>query len=103
MFSNLSASSISFATVTPSLVMRGAPKDFSSTTLRPLGPSVTLTASARMSTPRSIFSRALAENFTSLAAMGFSFCAVLLLGLRLGGLPGRGALFDDPHDVGLLH
>ena len=44
MFSNLSSSSISLATVTPSLVMRGAPKDFSSTTLRPLGPSVTLTA-----------------------------------------------------------
>ena len=72
MFSNLSASSISLATVTPSLVMRGAPKDLSMTTLRPLGPSVTFTASARMSTPRSIFSRASEENFTSLAAMGFA-------------------------------
>jgi hypothetical protein len=58
------------ATVTPSLVMRGAPKLFSITTLRPLGPSVTFTASARMSTPRSIFSRASEENFTSLAAIG---------------------------------
>ena len=38
MFSNLSSSSISLATVTPSLVVRGAPNDFSSTTLRPLGP-----------------------------------------------------------------
>ena len=47
----------------------GAPNDFSSTTLRPFGPSVTRTASARMSTPRSIFSRAFAANFTSLAAM----------------------------------
>src|SRR4051794_16502881 len=37
MFSNLSESSISLATVTPSLVTRGAPKLFSSTTLRPLG------------------------------------------------------------------
>jgi len=37
MFSNLSSSSISFATVTPSLVMRGAPKLLSSTTLRPFG------------------------------------------------------------------
>ncbi len=54
MFSNLSESSISLATVTPSLVMRGAPKLLSSTTLRPFGPSVTFTASARMSTPRSI-------------------------------------------------
>ena len=57
-FSNLSSSSISFATVTPSLVMRGAPNDLSSTTLRPFGPSVTLTALARMSTPRNMRSRA---------------------------------------------
>ena len=48
-FSNLSSSSISLATVTPSLVMRGAPNDFSMTTLRPLGPSVTFTALARIS------------------------------------------------------
>ena len=39
-----SSSSISFATVTPSLVTAGAPNFFSRTTLRPLGPSVTLTA-----------------------------------------------------------
>ena len=38
MFSNLSASSISLATVTPSLVIRGAPKLLSRTTLRPFGP-----------------------------------------------------------------
>ena len=71
-FSNLSASSISLATVTPSLVVRGAPKLLSITTLRPLGPRVTCTASARMSTPRSIFSRASAPNFTSLAAIVLS-------------------------------
>ena len=69
MFSNLSSSSISLATVTPSLVMRGAPNDLSITTLRPLGPSVTLTALARVSTPRSMRSRASMENFTSLAAI----------------------------------
>ncbi len=69
MFSNLSASSISLATVTPSLVMRGAPNDLSSTTLRPFGPSVTLTASARISTPLSMRSRASVENLTSFAAM----------------------------------
>ncbi len=51
MFSNLSFSSISLATDTPSLVTVGAPHDFSSTTLRPLGPRVTLTASARILTP----------------------------------------------------
>ena len=72
MFSNLSSSSISLATVTPSLVMRGAPNDLSSTTLRPLGPSVTFTALARMSTPRSMRSRASVENFTSLAAISIA-------------------------------
>src|SRR5215468_8358899 len=69
MFSNLSSSSISLATVTPSLEMRGAPNDLSSTTLRPLGPNVTRTAWARMSTPRNILSRASTENLTSLAAI----------------------------------
>src|SRR5262249_41090989 len=49
--------------------MRGAPNDLSSTTLRPLGPRVTRTASARMSIPCSILSRASRENFTSLAAI----------------------------------
>src|ERR1700690_4417187 len=88
MFSNLSASSISLATVTPSLVMRGAPNDLSSTTLRPLGPSVTLTALARMSTPRSIRSRASVENLTSLAAL------FVFLQSRSG---------DHAHDVGLFH
>jgi hypothetical protein len=51
MFST-SSSSISLATVTPSLVIVGEPKLFSMTTLRPLGPRVTLTASARASTPK---------------------------------------------------
>ena len=50
-FSNLSLSSTSLATVTPSFVILGAPKDLSITTLRPLGPSVTLTASASLFTP----------------------------------------------------
>ena len=72
MFSNLSSSSISLATVTPSLVMRGAPNDLSSTTLRPLGPSVTFTALASTSTPRSILSRASVENFTTFAAMSLT-------------------------------
>ena len=74
MFSNLSSSSISLATVTPSLVMRGAPKLLSSTTLRPFGPSVTLTALLRMSTPRSMRSRASTENFTSLADIVAVLC-----------------------------
>ena len=44
-------SSISLAMVTPSLVIVGLPHFFSSTTLRPRGPSVTLTALATLSTP----------------------------------------------------
>src|SRR5919109_823173 len=67
MFSNLLSSSISLATVTPSLVMVGAPNDFSSTTLRPLGPNVTLTASARVLTPLRIASRARTSKRISLA------------------------------------
>ncbi len=66
-FSNLSFREISLATVTPSLVICGAPKERSITTLRPLGPKVTLTASARVFTPAIIFVRAESPNFTSLA------------------------------------
>ena len=69
MFSNLSVNSISLATVTPSLVMRGAPNDLSRTTLRPLGPRVTFTALASTSTPASMRERASVSNLTSLAAM----------------------------------
>src|SRR5262245_54471192 len=101
MFSNLSSSSISLATVTPSLVMRGAPKLLSSTTLRPFGPSVTRTALARMSTPRSILSRASTENLTSLAAI-----SIYLLGFRLnasGGLLAGDFALEHTHDVALFH
>src|SRR5205809_876733 len=51
MFSGGSSSEISFATVTPSCVTVGAPNFLSRDTLRPLGPRVTLTASARVSIP----------------------------------------------------
>src|SRR4051794_10583243 len=69
MFWKRSARSISFATVTPSLVTVGAPQDFSRTTLRPLGPSVTATASLRIWTPRRIWSRATVEKLISFAAI----------------------------------
>ena len=67
MFWKGSSSSTSRATVTPSLVMWGAPNFFSMMTLRPLGPSVTLTASARASTPFLSSSRACMLNFISFA------------------------------------
>src|SRR5882757_2856233 len=113
MFSNLSSSSISLATVTPSLVIRGAPYDLSRTTLRPFGPSVTLTALARISTPRNILSRASTPNLTSLAAISIhSGCeprpaktrpegaAEYEEGWRLSGLLAGHGVFDDAHDVG---
>lgn len=41
MFSNLQENSMALATVTPSLVILGPPKDYSITTFLPLGPKVT--------------------------------------------------------------
>src|SRR5688572_25695916 len=67
MFSTASSSSISLATVTPSLVTVGEPNFLSRTTFRPFGPSVTLTASASWSMPRLSPERAEALNFSSLA------------------------------------
>src|SRR4051794_22464855 len=69
MFWNLLSSSISLATVTPSLVTVGEPQDFSMTTLRPRGPRVTLTASASVLTPCRISSRAADLKMISLAAI----------------------------------
>ena len=66
MFSNGSGSSISLAMVTPSLVMSGAPNFLSSTTLRPLGPRVTFTVSARVLTPTSSALRASSPDLMSL-------------------------------------
>src|SRR5690606_34502150 len=87
MFSNLSASSISFATDTPSLVIVGAPKLFSSTTLRPFGPRVALTALARVLTPRSMRARASSEKRISLAAIWSS--GIRDSGFGIGGSSGN--------------
>ena len=72
-FSNLSSNSISLATVTPSLVICGAPNFFSITTLRPLGPSVTFTALANWSTPCFSKSRASVLNFIVFAMIYFLY------------------------------
>mmetsp|Transcript_36278 Transcript_36278/g.79184 ORF Transcript_36278/g.79184 Transcript_36278/m.79184 type:complete len:254 (+) Transcript_36278:1159-1920(+) len=61
-------SSTALATVTPSFVTLGAPKDCSMTTFRPLGPIVTATASASLLQPSSISARASAPCLMSLAA-----------------------------------
>src|SRR5512143_699821 len=93
MFSNLSFSSISLATETPSLVIVGAPKLRSSTTLRPFGPSVTLTAFESTFTPTIILLRTASPKRTSLAAIVcFSWiCA------------GEAGLADDADDVVFAH
>src|SRR4051812_5857142 len=70
MFWSLSSSSISLATVTPSLVIVGEPHDFSRMTLRPRGPSVTFTVLASRLSPCAIALRACCEKMMSLAAMG---------------------------------
>jgi hypothetical protein len=72
MFSNGLGRSISFETVTPSFVTFGEPKDFCSSTFRPVGPSVTFTASASLPMPASIALRASASYSICFAAILFS-------------------------------
>src|ERR1035437_6219774 len=91
MFSYGSSSSISFATVTPSLVMVGEPNFLSRTTLRPFGPSVTLTARLSFSTPRSNALRASSSNNNCFAAMLIRSLNYLF------------ALFQNPEDLTLFH
>ncbi len=67
MFSRVSLSSISRATETPSFVICGAPYDFCMSTLRPLGPMVTFTASASFVTPSKRPFLALSEKNISFA------------------------------------
>ena len=83
-FSILSRSSISSATVTPSLVTVGPPQDLSNTAFRPRGPRVDLTAEASFSTPCNIFFRASTSKAKSFAAMGLSpvWCFSPLLGQK---------------------
>jgi hypothetical protein len=64
-FSNLSLKEIAYATVTPSFVIFGAPKDYSMTTFLPFGPRVTSTASANFSQPFKISAQASLPNFNS--------------------------------------
>ena len=71
MFSNASSSSMSFAIVTPSLVIVGAPNFLSRTTLRPFGPSVIFTASASESMPRFSEWRASSSKSSCFAIQGY--------------------------------
>src|SRR6266513_2213261 len=86
---------IALATETPSLVTVGAPNERSSTTLRPLGPSVTFTASARMFNPWTILVRAPSWKRTSFAGIVAFSC----IRNFAGGL----CAFDDAQDVFLAY
>src|ERR671931_1577232 len=100
-FSKTSSTSISRAIVTPSFVMVGAPNFLSRTTYRPFGPRVTLTASARMLTPRSSERRASSLNFNSLCAIQLP--PDLFVGARLKsgtGLSGRAGRLTRADDLG---
>src|SRR4051794_10033079 len=89
--------------VTPSFVIVGAPHFLSMTTLRPLGPSVTLTALASASTPRSSDLRAESSNSSCLAMV------FLWLGLLCGSwesghlrcLPGQNETHPGETPAGL--
>src|SRR5215204_6793257 len=101
MFSNLSASSISLATVTPSLVTRGAPNDLSRTTFRPFGPRVTFTALARVSTPLGRERRLRSVRLWQPCCVLLRSDCLLSADEALDLLGER--LLDNAHDVALLH
>src|SRR6266540_4912894 len=120
-FSYGSSSSISFATVTPSLVIVGLPNFLSRMTLRPLGPSVAFTAFASFSIPRSNVCRAFSSNCSCLAAIRFVDNCWLIVDRRrlsndaedvvlahdqiifIGDFDFGAAVFRDQHLVALLH
>src|SRR6185503_11737172 len=93
MFSNGSPSSLSRAIVTPALVIVGEPNFLSSTTLRPFGPIVTRTASARRSMPFLSERRAVSSKLICLAKV------VSLQAFSVFGVPMRQRSADDGEDV----
>src|SRR5437016_2592246 len=97
MFSSGSFRSISLATVTPSLVMVGEPNFLSRTTLRPLGPRVTFTASANWFTPRSMACRDCSPYTICFAIIQLRCERLLLLFLR-AGVVDDGQHFVFAHD-----
>src|SRR5882724_9439628 len=100
-----SFSSISLATVTPSLVMVGLPYFLSMTTLRPLGPRVALTADAMMLTPRSRAARPSSLNRTCFGILVLLLDRARELTGHHGpvGLAVRARLLDDREHVLFLH
>src|SRR5512141_2843133 len=87
---------------TPSLVIVGAPHFFSRTTLRPLGPSVTLTASARVFMPRSSPRRASSSN-AIIFAMGVWSSDGRVFYVGRGARDGRTATLRRSHRPDYWH
>src|SRR5881296_2348363 len=99
MFSQESLSSISLATVTPSLVRVGLPNFLSMTTFRPFGPSVTLTACDIVLMPRKSAARASSLNSNCLGMTTFLSSVRVMVD---GGRAARSGA-DDAEYVLLLH
>src|SRR4029450_11854079 len=99
MFSQGSFSSISLATVTPSLVRVGLPNFLPMTTFRPLGPTVTLTACDMVLMPPKSAARASSLNSSCLGMTTF------LSSVRewLTAAVAARSRADDAEDVFLLH
>src|SRR5450432_12386 len=93
-FSNGCGSSISFETVTPSLVIRGEPNDFCNTTFRPRGPSVAFTARASCDTPASNSARASVSYFICFEAM-INPCQLSVVRCQLLNMVSDAALTAD--------
>src|SRR5207244_6741 len=93
-FSYGSSSSISFATVTPFLVLVGLPNFLSRLRLRPDGPGVAFTAFASFSIPPSNVFRAFSSNCNCLAAIILVDSCWLIVDRRLS---------NDAEDVVLAH
>ncbi|MDT4871522.1 hypothetical protein FQZ97_1066540 [compost metagenome] len=85
MFSNRFSSSTDLATSTPELTICGEPWSRSRITVRPRGPSVTFTASARASTPCRILSRASSRKSNCPVLMRKSFGPVGEMGVTALG------------------
>src|SRR5690242_20594128 len=92
--------------VTPSLVIVGPPYFLPSTTLRPFGPRVTLTALARVSTPRSSERRASSEKLRVLltgCSLPGNDSAPAPSGVRGAVRSGASGLDDGEHVAGGEH
>ena len=117
MFSNLSSSSISLATVTPSLVVRGAPNDLSRIDVAALGPERDLHGVGENVDAAQHALAGIGGEFDVFGShVAFSSCNLVVaseLRVKRSAASARAfacralaagrLLLEDPHDVALLH